>query len=350
MASLKRLSWVCGAAFLLCVPVACSPSGQGGEGPVKLQGAGAGFPAPLYDKWFQAYHAAHPDVQIDYQSVGSGSGVKAVLDNAVDFGASDAAMNSEEMKKVEAGVQLLPMTAGTIVLAYNVPGLASLKLSRDAYVGIFLGKITKWNDRAIASANPGRKLPDMKIHVVVRADSSGTTYVFTKHLSAVSEEFARNLGANKTPNWHVGTKANGNEGVAAAVNATPGSIGYVEYGYAIGAKLRMAALQNKAGKWVEPTIASGRAALAAAPLPEDMIVWVSDPEGDGSYPIAAFTWIICYKKYDDPKKAAALKDVLAYCLTEGQKASEPLGYIPLPDSVAEKLKAALGNIASGDGD
>ena len=194
MASLKRLSWVCGAALLLCVPVACSPSGQHGEGPVKLQGAGAGFPAPLYDKWFQAYHAAHPDVQIDYQSVGSGSGVKAVLDNAVDFGASDAAMNSEEMKKVEAGVQLLPMTAGTIVLAYNVPGLASLKLSRDAYVGIFLGKITKWNDRAIAKRQSGteaarhedpRRRPCRQQRNHLRLHQAPY---------AVSEEFARDLG------------------------------------------------------------------------------------------------------------------------------------------------------------
>ena len=300
--------------------------------------------------WFHAYHAAHPDVQIAYQSADSGTGVKGVIDKAVDFGASDAAMTDEEMKKVDAGVQLLPMTAGAVVLAYNVPTLANLRLSRDAYVGIFRGKITKWNDAAIVRANPGLKLPDMKIHVVVRAYSSGTTYVFTKHLSTVSEEFAKNPGASKLPKWPVGTPAKGNDGVSAAIRATPGAIGYVDYGYALGAKLKMAALENKAGKFIEPTIAAGEAALAATTLPEDMIVWISDPEGDAAYPIAAFTWIICYKQYDDANKAAALRDVLAYCLTEGQKASESLGYIPLPESVAEKVKAALGNIGSAAGE
>ena len=165
---------------------------------------------------------------------------------------------------MDAGVQLLPMTAGSIVLAYNLEGVDDLKLSRDAYVGIFLGKVTKWNDPAIVAANPGVKLPDADINVVVRADSSGTSFVFTKHLSAISEEFAKSPGTNKMPNWPVGTKSKGNEGVSAAISTTPASIGYIEYGYAKGAKLKMAALQNKAGKYVEPTIASGQAALASA--------------------------------------------------------------------------------------
>ena len=163
--------------------------------------------------------------------MGSGAGVKAVIDKTGDFGASDAAMSKEDMAKVDAGVQLLPMTAGSIVLAYNLPGVDNLKLTREAYVGIFLGKITKWNDKAIADANPGAKLPDRDINVVVRSDGSGTTYVFTKHLSAISEEFAKSPGTNKQPNWPVGTKAKGNEGVAAAIKSTPGSIGYLEYGY-----------------------------------------------------------------------------------------------------------------------
>jgi phosphate transport system substrate-binding protein len=182
---------------------------------------------------------------------------------------------------------------------------------------------------------------------VVRADSSGTTFVFTKHLSAVSEEFAKSPGTNKMPNWPVGTKSKGNEGVSAAINTTPGSIGYIEFGYAQGAKLKMATLENKAGKYVAPTIASGQAALASVNLPDDLIAWLPDPDGDQSYPIATYTWIMVYQKYADPKKAETLKKVLTYCLTEGQKDSEALGYIPLPPSVVEKNLAALVRLGGG---
>ena len=200
-------------------------------GTLQLQGAGASFPAPLYAKWFKTYQAMHAEVQIDYQPVGSSRGVKAVIDKAVDFGASDAAMSREEIAKVEGGVQLLPLTAGSIVVAYNLAGVDDLRLNRDAYAGIFLGKIKKWNDKAIADANPGVKLPDSEINVVVRSDGSGTTYVFTKHLSAISEAFAAAIGASKQPAWPVGARANGNDGVALAIKTTPGSIGYLEYGY-----------------------------------------------------------------------------------------------------------------------
>jgi phosphate transport system substrate-binding protein len=334
--------------LLVLIAVSCnSHSGGDAKNRVKLQGAGASFPAPLYNKWFKSYHDSHSNVQIDYQSVGSGAGVKAVQDKTVDFGASDAAMSPEEIAKVDAGVQLLPMTAGSIVLAYNLEGVGDLKLSRDTYVGIFLGKVTKWNDPGIVSANPGAKLPDSNINVVVRADGSGTSFVFTKHLSAISAEFAKNPGTNKMPNWPVGTKSKGNEGVSAAISTTPGSIGYIEYGYAKGAKLKMATLQNKAGKYVEPTIASGQAALASAKkMPEDLVVWIPNPEGDDAYPIVTYTWIMTYKKYAEPEKAAALKDVLTYCLTDGQKESEALGYIPLPGGVVKAVKAALGNIGA----
>jgi phosphate transport system substrate-binding protein len=336
-------------AVLLSTCASCSSSssvGASGGQEVKLQGAGASFPAPLYSKWFKTYNAAHPDVQIDYQSVGSGSGVKAMIDKTVDFGASDAAMTPEEIAKVDVGVQLLPMTAGSIVLCYNLPDVKGLKLSREAYAGIFLGKITKWNDPAIAAANPDAKLPDTNVNVVVRADSSGTTYVFTKHLSSISADFGKSPGTNKMPNWPVGTKSKGNEGVSAAISTTPGAIGYVEYGYAQGAKLVMAKLENKAGKFVEPTITSAQATLASVKMPEDLIAWMSDPAGDASYPIVTYTWVMCYKKYADADKAKALKDVLTYCLTEGQKSSEELGYIPLPSSVVELDKAALKNINS----
>jgi phosphate transport system substrate-binding protein len=354
MKSVWRMTSQAALLALLGTIVGCSSGGSGTPGTpakdnVKLQGAGASFPAPLYNKWFKTYNAAHPEVQIDYQSVGSGSGVKAVIDKTVDFGASDAAMTADEISQVPAGVQLLPMTAGSIVLAYNVTGIESLQLPRDVYAGIFLGNITKWNDPAIAAANKGAKLPDSDIHVVVRADSSGTTFVFTKHLATINDDFAANPGVNKMPNWPVGTKSKGNEGVAASIHTTPGAIGYMEYGYAKGAKLKMAALENKAGKMVEPTIASGQAALDSIDMPDDLVAWLPDPEGEGSYPIVTYTWIMAYKKYAEPHKAAALKQVLTYCLTEGQSQSEALGYIPLPEAVTGKVTAALANIADGGG-
>jgi phosphate transport system substrate-binding protein len=321
--------------------------GGGGGGRVKLQGAGASFPAPLYGAWFKNYSSQNAGVQIDYQSVGSGSGVKQFMDKLVDFGASDAAMKPEEIEKVEEGVQLLPVTAGAIVLAYNVEGVDNLKLTREAYTGIFLGKITKWNDKLIADANPGANLPDSAVNVVVRADSSGTTFVFTKHLAAISSEFDEKVGVNKQPNWPVGVKSKGNEGVTASLASTPGSIGYIEYGYAKKAtNLKMAAMQNKAGKFVEPTTPAFQATLSGIEMPEDLIAWAPDPEGDASYPIVTYTWLLCYKKYD-AEKGKALKDVVQYCLTEGQKSSEELGYIPLPDAVTEQVKAALDNIEVG---
>jgi phosphate transport system substrate-binding protein len=338
--------------LLACTIVGCSQSKKGDAGTteVKLHGSGASFPAPLYNKWFKKYGTAHEETQVDYQSTGSGQGVTAVIDGTVDFGASDKAMKQEEMDKVARGVQLLPMTAGSIVIAYAVPGVDDLKLSRDAYAGIFLGKVTKWNDPSIAKTNPGAKLPDLPINVIVRADSSGTTAVFTKHLSAISKEFAANPGENAMPNWPVGTKSKGNEGITASLTTTPGSIGYLEYGYAIKAKLHMAKLENKAGEFVEPTIASAQATLAGIELPPNMIAWAPDPEGAKSYPIVTYTWIIAYKDYPDANKAKVLKSVLTWCLDEGQKESEPLGYIPLPEAVAQKTKAALENIGAGGSD
>src|SRR3974390_205509 len=239
-------------------------SGSKGNG-VKLQGAGASFPAPLYLKWFKTYSGAHSNVQVDYQSVGSGSGVKSFMDRTVDFGASDAAMKPEDMAKVEGGVQLLPMTAGAIVLAYNLPELPNLRLSREDYVGIFLGKITKWNDPAVVKANPGAKLPNTPINVVVRADSSGTTFVFSKHLAAISAEVDKAVGVNTMPNWPVGTKSKGNEGVTASLLTTPGSIGYVEYGYAHSQNLHMVTLENKSGNYVAVSTDSAKASMASVP-------------------------------------------------------------------------------------
>jgi len=242
---------------------------------------------------------------------------------------------------VEWGVQLVPMSAGAIVLAYNLPDVPNLRLSRDDYAGIFLGKITKWNDPRIAKSNPGAKLPDQPISVVVRADGSGTSFVFTKHLSAISPDFASTVGVNTQPNWPVGTKSKGNEGVTASILTTPGSIGYVEYGYAHSQNLHMATLENKSGNYVAATTDSAKAALASAELPPDMIVWVSDPTAPDAYPIVTFTWMILYKKYPDKDKLDALKGLVAYGLTDGQKESEALGYVPLPDNIASKAKLAV---------
>jgi len=337
---IKYLARILGA-FALLTLTACGEKGES----VKLQGAGASFPAPLYLKWFKSYSASKPNVQVDYQSVGSGSGVKSFMDRTVDFAASDAAMKPEDMAKVTGGVQLLPMTAGSIVLAHSLKDVPSLKLSREAYVGIFSGKITKWTDPAIASANPDAKLPDAPINVIVRADSSGTTFVFTKHLSAVNKDFAKDIGVNNMPNWPVGTRSKGNEGITASLLTTPGSIGYIEYGYAQSQKLPIAVLQNKAGNYVAPTTASATAALASGEMPADLIAWVSDPEGKDAYPIVTYTWMLFYKKYDNKAKAKALRELINYGLTDGQKESEGLGYVPLPPEVVTKVKAAAETIS-----
>jgi len=250
-------------------------------------------------------------------------------------------MKTEDMAKVEGGVQLVPMTAGSIVLAYNLDGVPSLRLSREAYSGIFLGKVTKWTDPIIAKENPGVKLPNEPVNLIVRADSSGTTFVFSQHLSTVSPEFAKSVGTNNMPNWPVGTRSKGNEGVTASLLTTPGAIGYVEYGYAHSQNLHTATLENKSGNYVSATTDSAKAALASATLPPDLIVWVSDPVAKDAYPIVTFTWMILYKKYDNREKLDALKSLVAYGLTDGQKDSEALGYVPLPDAVVSQAQAAV---------
>ena len=327
--------------------LAVAGQGCGGSSDtVKLQGAGSSFVAPVLNKWFKEFKAANKGVQVDYQSVGSGQGVKSFIDGTVDFGASDAAMTPEEIAKVDKGVVILPITAGSIVLAYNLEGIKDLKLSREAYTGIFLGKITKWNDPAIKKSNPDLNLPDKNINVIVRSDSSGTTYVFTKHLSAISPEFEKSPGTNKMPSWTVGTKSKGNEGVTASITTTPGSIGYVEYSFA--KKLSTAALENKEGQYVQATPASGKAALASTEMPANLIAWLPDPAGKESYPIVTYSWLLCYQKYADKQKANTLKDVIKYCITTGQDSAEGLGYIPLPESAVSKIKTAAEQITATD--
>src|SRR5438552_4887839 len=341
----RSISFVSCVAVALVV-IACSSKTDQSANIVKLQGAGASFPAPLYNKWFRAFSNAHQNVLVDYQSVGSGTGVKSVIDHTVDFGASDAAMKPEDMAKVPGGVQLFPMTAGSIVLAYNLKDVSNLKLSRKAYSGIFLGTVKRWNDRLIAGTNPGVTLPDLPINVVVRADSSGTSFVFSKHLTAISDDFNKTVGSNTMPNWPVGTKSKGNEGVTAGIMTTPGGIGYIEYGYAKSQKVPTAILENKARKYVEASIASVQAARASAVLPDDMIVWASDPDGPDAYPIVTYTWLICYKKYPDKNKLQAMQDLVKYGLTDGQKDAETLGYIPLPSTVVARASAAVQNITA----
>ncbi|MEI8386979.1 MAG: phosphate ABC transporter substrate-binding protein PstS [Verrucomicrobiota bacterium] len=310
----------------------------------QLSGAGATFPAPLYQRWGVEYNKAHPDVQVNYQSVGSGAGVKNFTAGVVDFGASDAAMSDAEIAKVAKGVVMIPATAGEIVYAYNLPGVSNLNLSREAMAGIYLGTVTKWNDPAIAKANPGTKLPELPIQVAYRSDGSGTTYVFTQHLSAISKDFNDKIGTDKSVTFPVGVGGKGNEGVTALVKQSPGAVGYVEYGYAKGNGLSMANLENKSGKFVAPGIQSGASTLANVKLPENLRIWPVDPEGATDYPIASFTWLLLYKKYDDAAKLKALKDFVAYGLTAGQGLSEELGYIPLPAPVVEKAQAALATV------
>jgi phosphate transport system substrate-binding protein len=255
-------------------------------------------------------------------------------------------MKQSEIDKVPEGVQLLPMTAGEIVIAYNLPGINGLKLTRDVYPEIFLGKITKWNDPKIAAANPGVTLPDTPITVVVRSDKSGTTFGFTGHLSAISPDFKSAVGQGKMVQWPATNMVKGkkNDGVASAIRQTPGAIGYTEYGFAKLTRLPTACLENKAGKFVCPGPEGGAAALANAVLPENMIVFINDPAGDASYPIATFTWMLFYKKNKTPELAAALRQMVEYCLDEGQKIADKAGYIPLPESVVAKVRAASQNI------
>ncbi len=314
---------------------------------MRLVGSGASFPFPLYSAWFKAFSQKTSGVTVDYQAKGSGAGIQDLINNTVDFAASDAAMSPEQIAKVERGVVLLPMTAGEIVLAYNLPDKPKeLKLPRDVYPDIFLGKITKWNDPRIVAANPGVKLPDLPITVVRRSDSSGTTFVFTKHLAAISPAFKETVGQGTSVNWPQSDKivaAPKNDGVTATIKQTPGAIGYIEWGYAKLTKADTALLQNKAGNYIAGGGEGGALALAGAEFPPDLIVWVDDPANPKAYPIASFTWQLFYQK-QDAKKAEYLRQLVAYGLTEGQKLADSMGYIPLPPKVIEKVKAAAAKI------
>jgi len=307
-----------------------------------ITGSGATFPAPLYQRWASDFGKANPDVTVNYQGVGSGAGVKDFLSNLIDFGASDVAMTDGEIAKAKGNVLMLPVTAGTLVLAYNIPGVPSgLKLSRDAYVGLFLGTFKKWNDPAIAKDNPGVILPDFPVTIITRSDGSGTTAVFTAHLSAINPDFSKKVGIGKSVTWPVGLAGKGNDGVTALVKQTPGAVGYVEYGYAVNNRLPMASLQNKTGAFVSPTIESGAASIASVKLPENFRAFINDPEGANDYPIATFSWLLVKKNYTDGAKAAAVKAFVSYGLTKGQATAPQLGYLTLPPDAVTKVRAAL---------
>ncbi len=323
------------------------PPAAGEVANVSMTGAGASFPAPLYQRWFSVYNQQNPNVRISYQSIGSGAGVEQFIQGTVDFAASDVAITDKQVAKVKRGAIALPMTAGSIVLAYNLPNVENgLKLPRAIYTDILLGKIKNWNDPRIAAANPGVNLPSLPIRVVHRSDGSGTTAVFTQHLSAISPEWKSKVGAAKTVNWPKGIGAKGNEGVTAQIQQLQGAIGYVEYGYAMQNKLPTAALENQAGNYIVPTPESAARALEAVELPtDDLIAFITDPAGEQSYPIVTYTWLLAYDQYQDADKAQVLEDFVDWALTEGQKYSAELGYIPLPKKVVDKVQSAAEKIA-----
>ncbi|KYC40971.1 phosphate ABC transporter substrate-binding protein [Scytonema hofmannii PCC 7110] len=324
----------------------CTSDGKNSTN-VSLTGAGATFPAPLYQGWFSMYNQQHPNVKINYQSIGSGTGVTQFIHGTVDFAASDVAITDEQAAKVKRGVIALPMTAGAIVVVYNLSNVATgLKLPRAVYTDIFLGKIKTWNDPRIATVNSGVKLPNLPILVVHRSDGSGTTSVFTQHLNAISPEWKNKVGAGKAIAWPIGIGAKGNEGVTAHIQQLTGTIGYVEYSYAMQNNLSVAALENKAGRYVMPTLDSAAKTLEKIELPsKNLIAFITDPADPRSYPIVTYTWLLSYQKYQDPQKAQVIKKFVDWALTKGQKYSAELGYVPLPHEVVTKVQSAAKKIS-----
>jgi len=356
-----RLPRVLLAVLLAALAVGCSDTtSKPAEAPlppgsVRLAGAGATFPSALYKVWFETYQGANPKIFIRYSAVGSGEGIRRFVgknlqpNEQVDFGASDAAMQDAELAQTDNNALMIPLTAGCVALAYNLPGFDQpLKLSRRAYAGIFLGQIKKWNDPLITQTNPGIKLPNLTIVTVVRQDTSGTTFAFTHNLDAISETWRSQYGPETLVNWPGNAmRAKGNEGVADLIDKSVGSIGYVGYEFARRINLTVAAVENKEGKYVLPSVESCSAALASAELPENLRIFVTDPAGAESYPIVTFSWILLRKQYPDPQTAGAVRELFRWCLLEGQKTAPSLNYVALPRSVVEKSLAAVNSITPG---
>ena len=329
-------------ALALCVVWSLSAVAQ-----TTLNGAGATFPYPMYSKWFSEYHKLHPDIQFNYQSIGSGGGIRQVIAGTVDFGASDGPMNDEQLAEAQKsrGTKILhiPTVLGAVVPAYNIPGVSGeVKFTSEALAGIFLHRITKWNDKALTSANPDVKFPDQDIVVIHRSDGSGTTFIFTDYLSKVSKDWQSEVGKGTSVKWPVGLGGKGNEGVAGAIRQMQGAIGYVELIYAVQNKIPYGSVKNAAGQFVKASLESVTAAAASVQsMPADFRVSITNAPGKEAYPISSFTWLIIPQQSKDPAKGKILADFLNWMVDDGQKMTAELTYAPLPQAVAEKVKAAV---------
>jgi len=319
--------------------LAAMAGGRAGAQQMLINGAGATFPNPLYQKWFSEYHAKFPSTGFNYQSIGSGGGIQQFTAGTVDFGASDAPLTDEEWAKIPDAVHI-PTVLGAVVITFNAP-IQGLRLTPEVLADIYLGKITKWNDKALAALNPAQKLPDAEISVMHRADGSGTTNIFTDYLAKVSPEWKEKVGMGKSVKWPVGLGGKGNEGVTGLVKQTPGAIGYVELAYAKQNSLPMAEIRNKSGVYVKPSIESTSVAAAGVAMPPDYRVSVTDADGKGSYPIASFTYLLVHKDARDGAKGKALVEFLWWAVHDGQQYAGPLDYAPLPRAVVEKVSATI---------
>ena len=333
---MRRIVFVC-LALALAIPAL---------GQTTLNGAGATFPYPMYSKWFSEYHTLHSDIEINYQSIGSGGGIRQVLAGTVDFGASDGPMTDEQLAQAKIKILHIPTVLGADVPAYNVPGVSGeLKFTPEALANIFLGKITSWNDAAIAVANPGMKLPDVPIVVVHRSDGSGTTYIFTDYLSKVSSDWKSGPGKGTSVKWPVGLGGKGNEGVAGMIRQMPGSIGYIELIYAAQNKIPYGAVKNASGNFVKASLDSVTAAAGSMKsMPADFRVSITNASGKDSYPISSFTWLLIPVQAKDATKGKIISDFLNWMLDDGQKMTANLTYAPLPQNVVDKVKVAIKQI------
>lgn len=307
-----------------------------------LNGAGATFPNPIYQKWFSEYHNLHSDVQVNYQSVGSGAGIRQVQAGTVDFGASDGPMSDEQIASSKVKVLHVPTVLGAVVPAYNIQGVTQeVKFTPEILSGIFLGKITNWNDGAIAKANPDIKFPSQNITVVHRSDGSGTTYIWTDYLSKISPDWQSAVGKNTSVKWPVGVGGKGNEGVAGMLRSLPGSLGYIELIYALQNKIPYGSVKNSSGQFIKASLDSTTAAAAGVKMPADFRVSITNPPGKTAYPIASFTWLLIPTSPTDKNKGKMLKDMVLWCLDSGEPMAANLSYAPLPKEVADKAKAAV---------
>lgn len=345
----QLLACIC-AAVVLVASFACNGGGAGGSGRVSLHGAGATFPNPLYQKWLSEYEKVHANVRIDYQSIGSGGGIKQLKEQTVDFGASDAPMKDEDLKSAPGEILHIPTVLGAVVITYNLAGVSQpLRFSSEVIADIYLGKVTKWNDARIAADNPGVTLPANDITVVHRSDGSGTSAVFTDYLSKVSAEWKEKVGSGTSPSWPIGLGGKGNEGVTGQVKNTPNTIGYVELAYAVQNKLPVAHIKNSSGSFVEPSIDAviAAAAASASSMPEDLRVSITNAAGSQAYPIASYTYILVYKDQKDAAKGKALVDFLWWGIHDGEAFAKDLQYAPLPDDVVKRAEAKINAITAG---